>query len=381
MGGEFLYNNNVVLIIGAICLAAVGYLFYQIKKKFPTLNPGEVMSAMAVDQHETIFIGCIIGIGIADALIVTTAHTQEAVMISPLGRVLLHLSFFLIETAASITLVRDIASCFMKQEWRWRIWKIITTILIFIAVFYVPYLTISIAASNLNADFVFDLWRYSVDPRTSAEEWANIVAEYQLSPDGKPYRAYDPLPNPLKLLMASAGLRFLLLMIEGGRNIASPVRFRMLFEKLEKELKEENTKKDESKDESKKDESKKDESKEKSTTKNLKFLLSRLGYSGPKLDEQVGRAEKAFDMIKDDTDKGHMAARLAQLVSRAEQIKNIADQNEKANKNKELKNDIIKFFSNKAIEPKDKRPANMKDSEYLKNAGLGLLVKGADSPK
>lgn len=370
MNNEFVYNSNIIIWVAGIVLLLIGYGFYRIKKQHPGLKSGEVISSLAVDENEIIFICGIIGAGIGDAIIVASTHGANSVMMNPLGRIILHLSFFLVETVASITLVRDIASCFMKTAWRWRSWKIVTTILIGIAVFMIPFWTLSIAASNLGADFEWDMWKYSLS--ANATEWSNAIQYYKLEANGVPYRAFDHVPVPLKLLLFSAGVRFLLLAIEGSRNVGSPARSRILFERLEQEMADENErmakKKEEKKDE-KKDEGKAEDKDQ--LKSNIKYCLNRLGYDGPKLDQFIGLATKALDSIKEDSIKAGMSARMAQFVTRGSKIK-VMEGTAKAKANEELKKDIRDFFSG-PVSPT--RPTNMSDADYVKIKGLGLSIK------
>lgn len=378
---DLYYSNNVILALGLACLAGLGYMFWSMNKKYPNLKKGEIMSALAVDEHETFFILFILLLGLGDGISAASAHPEGQQLQNPLARIILHVGMFGVESIASVTVVRDIASCFIKQEWRYRIWKIVGTLLVLAVAVGLPYLTLSLTASGLDADFAFDMWKYSIDPRISWDEYQSVVDQYGLAADGRPYRAYDHLPLQLKLGIGSAVVRALLLAIEGVRNVASPTRSRLLFKRLEDEIKEEEARLKGEKEEAKKGDPASDtgdaSGKSKEVPKNARFLLSRLEYSGSKLDGFVSEAEKAIDRIKDETEKGTMSARMAQLVSRANQIKTITNADDKKAKNAELKKDIIKFFSGKVIVDVDKRPAGVKQADYLKEAGLGLQVKGS----
>ena len=373
MEEHFLYNNSIIIAMGVLMLGAVLYGIYTINKKNPGMNPGEILSSLAVDQHETVFMFGIIALGIGDAVIVASTHTAiNSIQMNPFGRIMLHGAAFVIETVASVTLVRDIAACFMKQEWRWRSWKIATTLGISIAVFFVPLWTLDLAASNLGADFEWDMYKYSIDPRVSAQEWKDIVKYYNLEPDGKPYRPFDHVPLPLKLLMFSAMLRLLGLFIEGGRNIGSPARSRMLFARIEKELADENKRLKDLKDEASK---KKEEGEKKEGPKevkdNVRYLLSRLGYKGDNLNKFVELASKAIDKISEQDIQAGMAVRIAQLVDQGNAIKGISDENKKKDANKKLEADIIKLFN----DPVSPNRGSMTTAEYVKAKGLGLSVK------
>lgn len=341
---------------------------------------GEALSYEGVDNNETIFIIIIFGIFLSEAILAASLTPQGEQQASPIGRLIAHMLISFGGTIASITAVRDITSCFIPGLGivQRTVNIFISFVLMTIAIM-IPIWNMELIASGLGADIQLQLFFY--DKLYSDETMVKAREFYGLTPN---YDAWAQLPYLLKATVVGTYVHYSFTLLEGLRNIGSPVRFRMLVGRLQKEHAKAEEMLKKSKEEAKKDDTKKkDDKKDDKRTDNnapyvpmeaekrqgdaaeanLEYLLKRLRLTGDDLTRTVKNAYAAYIKITPEQGRYAVAANIAGLVNDCKTTDGISDSAEKATKKKELEEKIRTFFK-----------ASPKEDDFQKR-GLGMTIK------
>lgn len=332
-----LYNSNLVLILGLATFAIVGYTIYSLYNKYKGsgLDVGQLISVLAVDKSETVFVLVIIGFFITEGITAASVHPEGEQNI-PLATILRHIFMAVIGAVSGITAIRDIVSVFMDIPWKYKIWRVLGVVIVLFFSILIPLITVSLIASGLDADLEYQLWLYSLNPFVTKSEYAATLAMYGADPT---YRAYSALPMILKGTIWVTVCHMLAMVWEGCRNMGSPTRYAMLMERDEAEIKREQEKA------GKKQEKKEEEKKEKDPTTrgkmvdNLMFLLGSIDYPKEKRQTMANLGYAALDRMSRD-DQPAMAAKILKLRQSFEAAITNKDQERK----KKLKTEIKEFF-------------------------------------
>lgn len=363
-------QNNILLVtvLGLITIAGIGYTLYRLKKQHPGMKMGALVSAAGVDNNEIIMIIIMMGIYIAEAVVSSTITVSGEAAQSPLGRFMMHMGISVLGAICGITFWRDMATCIRPNlALRYRLPHIFVTLCVGWAALYIPIINTGLIAANLGQDMQYELYRYQlwadISPFTGQDDVIKMFEAYGLPPN------YNPKGNMLAIMKVSlAGLliHYIIIAIEGGRNIASPVRQKMLFESVFDEFEEEGKKKDDEKKDDKKEEGKKgDEEKEGKDRleSNIRFLLSRWGYRGDELVKQVKAAIRNLDSL-DQAKRLGFTVRANNLRKRATINDDKGKSTDASAEDNRILDEIKALFSNS---PKETDPDKF---------GLGLTLKG-----
>lgn len=372
------YNNNIVLILGGLMLLSIGTWLYFLKKKHPDLDIGPLIATAMTDKHETIFMSLIFLEYVATSIIAATVHGPHStgLEMSPLGRVLAHISLSVTGTVCQFVLATDIAIIFVKnQPIGNRIGNFLTMLMVGFLAMYIPYLNLTLIASATGESLAFETWWYSISPFTTEAELQAFFIKVGYPPS---YQPWGNLSTIMHVCIATAGvIHYGLTPIEGLRTISSTKRRGLLMQRVYKDLGIEEEKKDKDKDKDGKNVNEKINDRDKAEKvkqiiPNAEFLLNRIGYSSdPK---KRGNIAKEIQKViigsgsgEPDKDSMTLTYRLGALVNRAKTI----DANkpaDKADQNKALEKDIREFFSGKSKDATGNLIAADK-------RGLGISIK------
>ena len=370
-----LYTNNVVLIFGALLLASLGFWYYTLQKKNPNLDFGPLIATAMVSKHETFFMLVIFAEYIFAAIIASTVHgtAPDAVEMSPLGRIGMHLIISVVGTIAQFTLARDVAVQFIKQGSGERIGNLYVLIVITIVAFFVPYANLMLIASSNGESLAFDMWIYSMNPFVSESAMQAKFITLGFPPN---YRPWQNLSNAMHVTIVSSFLvHYLLTTIEAARTMSSPQRRKILMDRVlaEQKLPEEEKKKTpgaiaKTPDGiATKSPMRGEEQTVTQIIPNASFLLKRLGYSdNTKIGHLANDIQKKI-IAAGEKDSINLSYRMAQLVARARTIDASADTDKKAQKDQLLK-DIRNFIGG---EDKDDKGIAL----HVDKRGLKITIK------
>lgn len=361
------YNSNVTLILGLITFALLGWMFYSLNKTYGNkdLDLGELMSLLAVDKSETIFVMVIIILFIAEGFTAASLHPKDDVNV-PFSTITSHVCLAILGAVSTITAVRDIAAVTIKDvPLRYRIWRIAGLILGLFFAIWIPIITVGLIAAGLDKGFEYDVWLYSFNPFIDSVEYHGYLFKYGF-PDN--YQPYNSLPLMLKRSIWVTVFHMLALLWEGTRNMSSPKRTYMLMKKIKAELSMDFEKED-SKDDNEEDDKDKDKSKDtdsKHVLDNLKYILGFINYEKSKIDKVAQHASNYILSLKkdDDDQRVRFGVAIASLRSRIEHYHGMGDGNAKKKKKGELKSEVYQLFEN---DPKN---------SDLRKRGLGVPLKG-----
>lgn len=367
-----LYTNNTVLVFGVLTLALLGYWYYKAQKKNPDLDFGPLMATTMVSKHETFFMILIFAEYLFAAMVAATRHVPGSTEIemSPIGRIGMHVVIAFAGTIAQFTLARDVAVQFTKMGIGERIGNIITLFIICLVAFGVPYANLMLIASAGGESLAFDLWFYSLNPFVSDSTIAAKNMELGLPPN---YRPWQNLSSAMHVCIITTLLsHYALAFVEALRTISSPVRRKILMDRVKAEqVVPADVKPVKPIDPNKAQAANSSGStpdKVKEIEPNAKYLLRRIGYTDDakitNLVKQIQTAIVNNHGQGDDKQKIQLklAYRMAQLKLHAETLDKSND-TDKSAKKKQLEEDIRTFFT-----------ANNKEPD-LEKRGLGLTIK------
>lgn len=362
-------NDIVITIVGFLVLTGIIWLLWKFNKSVKGMDLGEAMVTMAVDRHETIFFIMIGFLFITGAITAASLHNpSSAEQLNPLARIGSHTILNIIGAVASLTLVRDIATVFAK--WippKERALRVVMCLGIMLAALYMPYVNLELAARSAGVIYEFDLYWYHF--------WNGQKAyESFLISQGQPptVRASELLPTGIHILMAEMACHYLLVALEGMRNIVSVKRRTMLMEKVYRDLMIDPTNGKSfapapnlSNSGTQQNPTPGQQRQLTDLPKNATFVLSRIGYSGGKLDNLTTDVEAAILKIEDQSTRFGMAARLAKIVAELKTADGMANGPAKETKTKEAIAKIYYFLQKPAVDdqgqelPFDKRGLNI----------------------
>lgn len=335
---EMAFSSSTLLWLGLGTLAGVGVWLYFLKKKYPKMTIGEILSMIFVRENETVFIVATILINFAEALMAASIHPVGQTPPNPLARFLVHSIISFVAISAGITLIRDVAKIFVKGIGKAQVTaRIIKVLLVLMAALGIPILNMYIIANGLKESIPVELFLASVNPFVSKAELAGAVLYYSLPPN---YSFWGGLSYIMCATVSVTGVHMLLVLIEGFNNMdtTNQLRYDRMFEGVEGEKAKDG--KDGKKEGEKGD--KKGEKKEEplmdgeerhisQIKDNLLFLLRRVNYTGSGLDNLKTTTAGKLDKMPL-ADQAKMAERIAKLVNEGKTIDSKAYKNDEDKK-------------------------------------------------
>ncbi len=364
---QFTMDAGIIIILGLLAVAGLGLWLWSLKRKYPKMPLGEILSMVFVKDSETIFVISTILINFSEAVMAASIHPVGETPPNPLARILSHTLISFVAISAGVTLIRDMAKIFVKNiDGAQRTGRVFKVVLVLAAALGLPIVNMYIIANGLHESVPLGLFMASWNPFVSSEELAVAVAYYGLPPN---YAFWDGLSYVMCTTVALTGTHMLLVGIEGFNNMDSTnkVRYDAMFQGIDHEPEKKDDKK---RDDKKGGEKPKDDdvmpAEERMIEKvsdNVVFLLKRVGYSGEQLEHIRVTATGKIDKMGL-SDQGKMSERLAQLVNSARTIdtQQLKDEDKKAKK-KELEAKIRSIFGDSPKLPD------------INKRGLGITLK------
>jgi hypothetical protein len=367
---ELQVNGMLIIFFGLLAIAALVFWMWRLRKKYPKMPMGEILSMVFVKDSETIFIFSCILINFSEAVMAASIHPAGETPPNPLARILSHGLISFVAISAGVTLIRDMAKIFVKKIGTSQVVaRLFKVILVTTAAIGLPIVNMYLIANGLNESIALSLFMASWNPFVSDAQLAQVLTFYNLPPN---YSYWDGLSYVMSTTVALTGAHMLLVGIEGFNNMDSTnkVRFNKMFEGLEDDN-EKGEKDDKGKD--KGDKGKDDKEKDimeaekrllEKVKDNLSYLLRRVGYSGEGLTQNRDTAAGKLDkMVLQEQAK--MAERIAQLVNASKTLDSQTDlkDEEKKKKKKEIEDKIRSLFGNS---PKE---------ADLEKRGFGITLK------
>lgn len=363
-------NGTWIIIFGLATLAGLGIWLYLLKRKYPSLNLGEILSSVFSREHETVFVLTLLLINVTEAIMAASIHPSGQTPPNPLARFLSHMGIQLIAIAAGTSMWRELAKAFEpKISKAARTARFLKGAAITYAAIKIPFINLDIIANGLHEDVVLSLYQAGLNPFIGH---STLVQAYQYY--GYPEN-YSPWGGMSYVMCTSTALTHIHMMLIGieGLSLLDPTS--ETRQKLLKNLPLKEEKKEEKKDEKKEDKDKKKDKVEKEdlmnaekrnlekVPDNLAFLLKRVGYSGDQLDKFVKQASEKLDKMPPQ-EGSKMSERLSNLVNECNTLtKSNLSGDEKKKKNNEIKDKIHKIF---AASP---------NATEIKDRGFGMTLK------
>lgn len=343
--GQNLFADWTVMVLGAVTLALIGGWIWLVTRKSKA-SAGEVVATLMVTKNETIFMVIITLIYIAEAMLAATVHPEGQIAPHPMARFITHLGISVAGLVANLTLVRDIASIAEKGvDPASRVFRFGVMMGVAFLSLAIPYYNAELISSGIGEDIPFQLYIYSLYPGVSSEEINSIAEAYGYS---TPYNAWAALSYVMKTTWRLTVIHLVLSGVEAFRNMSSKERRGMLFltEAQRAEIygeEEEAEEEDKDKKKKKKKDKKKDKEDDDIISKNIEFLLRRVGYSGDKLTSQTKLAVQRLSKL-DEEKNFAVAGSILDLKAKAEKIDKETDKDRKAKKKETLLQDIRTLF-------------------------------------
>lgn len=373
-----MYNSTVILLLGLGSLITFGLWAWYITKR-EKKDFGEIMSILAANKSESIFVGIVILIFFSEAVLAASVHPPGEMPPPPLARFLSHLSISIVGTVASVAFVKEIASIFEKGlDAASIVVRIFIVAGIAILALGVPLGNAMLIAAGLGEDMKFYL--FCMDYLTLGVDDTDfylIVAKYG---GNSSYQSWGAMSYVMKTTIFLTMSHILISIIEGLRNVSSKQRRSLLFapakseegdDKDKKKKKEEKTPEQKRKERKERDEdyemTKGEERTVDELEENLEFLLGRMKYEkGEKMDNMVDTASKALYSIKRAEDRVRFCGKIATIVAdckTTDKDKSLSEE-EKKNKKHKQRTKIRALFEGAPDAPK------------LEDRGLGCTLQG-----
>lgn len=351
---ELQVNGLLIVFFALLAIAGLVLWFWRLKKKYPKMPLGEILSMVFVKDSETIFIISCILINFSEAVMAASIHPVGETPPNPIARFLSHGLISFVAISAGVTLIRDMAKIFVKKIGATQIIaRTLKVLLVTTAALGLPVVNMYLISNGLHESVPLSLFMASWNPFISDTELAKALIMYDLPPN---YSFWDGLSYVMSTTVCLTGAHMLLVGIEGFNNMDSTnkVRYNKMFEGIPDEEEKEGEK---DKDKGEKDKGDKDKGDKdimdaekrliEKVKDNLSFLLRRVGYSGEGLTQNRDTAAGKLDkMVLQEQAK--MAERLAILVNAAKTLDNQTDlkDDEKKKKKKEIEDKIRSLFGN-----------------------------------
>lgn len=391
-----MYNAQVLLWAGVITLLCVigffSYLQYRHKKPF-----GEVLTVIAAEQSEQVFILLTAIAFLAEAWTAASVHVEGIILPNPLSRFMLHMFIAVIGFVAPLTMFREATFVFapksMNIDFTTRAFKLLIFFLLLSISIGSPYANLVLLSGNIGESQKLSLFFANNHPLISDVAYATYLQNlgYPTS-----YDAFSSLNPSLQASVTVSIFHVTLIFLASLQAIASPSRRKMLIlnaqlseqrfnadmDKATKTLKEEEKKKKDEKEKEEKDKPApnvggkappnppmRGEEKAIDTVKdNISSLLQYYGYTEAAKRHNV--SEEAYKRLYKIHDKDvqlalNIAARIASLVANVDTLtRGVSNATEEARMKADTMAGIKAIFENTETDKQpglDVRLANRKN--------------------
>lgn len=343
---------------------------------------GELLVDEAVLKNESILMLLMMGASVGEALQAATVFSPDIkIHTAVISRIVGHLFISVTGMVATLTFFRDVGALFEAGlDKHSRFARFIVILIVFLMMVGAPIANTILLAGNLKQEVILDLFFVSWNPFIGDEEYIRILQIWGYAPT---WSAWAAMETALKMSWIINLFHFSIAILEGVRSVSSKSRRkRLLFKEDDKTEEDSSKKKNDKKDERKDDDSETMAGEKRhyeAVSKNITFLLSRIGYrEKTKLESMVKAAVKVLDDTYTAKQRVAMgiAARLAALVAEGKTIDQ-DDRTDKAAAKAKLKKDIYLIFEN----PLKAKGNGDKGGDFLSPTAAGLGMKLSASPK
>lgn len=224
-----MYNAQVLLWAGVITLLCVigffSYLQYRHKKPF-----GEVLTVIAAEQSEQVFILLTAIAFLAEAWTAASVHVEGIILPNPLSRFMLHMFIAVIGFVAPLTMFREATFVFapssMNIDFITRAFKFLIFFLLLGISIGSPYANLVLLSGNIGESQKLSLFFANNHPFIS-----DVAYQTYLQNLGYPasYDAFSSLNPSLQASVTVSIFHVTLIFLASLQAIASPSRRKMLI--------------------------------------------------------------------------------------------------------------------------------------------------------
>lgn len=383
MGEAFLDRTTITVVGLATILAFMVWAWYITRREKKPF--GEIISVMLVHHRESLFIGVVLVIYLAEAMLAASVHPANQTLPNPLARFISHFAISITGMAASVSFVRECAAVFEPKIDAGSIAaRSVVAIISLILAWTIPVLNATLIAAGLGEDLKFSLFMADYFFFwISQEEFQRMVTYYGGALD---YRSWAGMSYVLKTTIGLTGVHMFITIQEGFQNLSDKVRRQWLFTNpyMTEEDRKAAIKKAE--DDKKREERKENKDGASATSgenrklneaeENIKYILKRFNYDGDDLTRVFKEATKAlWETIQNrsQVDALTVSTKISELVNKFKELDKRTDitDGERERQNNELLHRTRTLFE------KSPKP----DSKKVEDVGLGIQLKGNKGKK
>jgi hypothetical protein len=224
-----LYSMRVLIWAGVLTLTSIvlffAYLQWRHKKPF-----GEVLTVIAAEQSEQVFIFLTALAFCAEAWTAASVHAPGMILPNPLSRFILHIFIATIGFVAPLTMFREAAFVFAPKaysiDFTTRLFKAAIFFLLFTISIGAPYANLVLLAGNIAESQKLSLFFVNNHPFVSMETYGKYLELYGLP---RNYDAFSSMNPSLQASVTVTVFHVMLIFLAALQAVASPSRRKLLM--------------------------------------------------------------------------------------------------------------------------------------------------------